>query len=193
MKQQAYSKRTKRESAVGDWVYLKLQPYRQISLALRQSLKLCVKYYGPYQILARVGKVAYKLELPLNLPFILFSMSPFSRRKWETVNISSELPELQHYRLLQLVVKIVTATSVQLSSQLLRNSIIFQHSAHVKAFQYINTNIACFPLKLSSISKHFLLFFFLLHFSISPFYSYFSLVGATALTIVNTYIIQVFQ
>lgn len=48
MKQQAYSKRTKRESAVGDWVYLKLQPYRQISLALRQSLKLCAKYYGPY-------------------------------------------------------------------------------------------------------------------------------------------------
>lgn len=138
MKQQAYSKRTKRESAVGDWVYLKLQPYRQISLALRQSLKLCAKYYGPYQILARVGKVAYKLELPLNLPFILFSMSPFSRRKWETVNISSELPEPQHYRLLQLVVKIVTATSVQLSSQLPRNSMYLSNSTYVRAFQFFH-------------------------------------------------------
>ena len=45
-------------------VYLKLQPYNQTSLALRKNLKLSSKYYGPYTVLAKVGIVAYKLQLP---------------------------------------------------------------------------------------------------------------------------------
>nr|XP_016437391.1 PREDICTED: uncharacterized protein LOC107763413 [Nicotiana tabacum] len=37
---------------------------RQRILALRRNLKLSSKYYGPYKVLARIGKVAYKLYLP---------------------------------------------------------------------------------------------------------------------------------
>ncbi|XP_070051678.1 uncharacterized protein [Nicotiana tomentosiformis] len=58
------NRRTDREFQVGDLVYLKLQPYRQTSIALRRNLKLSSKYYGPYKIFSRVGDVAYKLELP---------------------------------------------------------------------------------------------------------------------------------
>ena len=50
--------------SVGDWVYLKLQPYRQSSVAFRASLKLSPRFYCPYQILARFGTVAYRLDLP---------------------------------------------------------------------------------------------------------------------------------
>ena len=50
--------------SVGNWVYLKLQPYRQSSVAFRASLKLSPRFYGPYQILACVGTVAYRLDLP---------------------------------------------------------------------------------------------------------------------------------
>lgn len=49
---------------MGDLVYLKVQPYKQTSLAIRSSLKLASKFYGPYEVLERIGLVAYKLHLP---------------------------------------------------------------------------------------------------------------------------------
>lgn len=64
MKQQADKNRSQREFNVGDMVYLKLQPYVQASVAPRSNRKLSFRFYGPFRVLARVGKVAYKLELP---------------------------------------------------------------------------------------------------------------------------------
>ena len=64
MKHYADKKRSEREFQVGDEVYLKLQPYKQTSLALRKNLKLSSRYYGPYAVVAKVGPVAYKLQLP---------------------------------------------------------------------------------------------------------------------------------
>lgn len=49
---------------VGDMVYLKLQPYRQAALGIRESLKLRSKYYGPSKVIQKIGRVAYKLQLP---------------------------------------------------------------------------------------------------------------------------------
>ena len=65
MKYYADKKRIEREFQIGDEVYLKLQPYKQTSLALRNNLKLSSRYYGPYTVIAKIGKVAYKLQLPL--------------------------------------------------------------------------------------------------------------------------------
>jgi hypothetical protein len=58
------TKTGKKSFEVGDMVYLKIQPYRHISLSLHRSLKLHSKYYGPFEVLNRVGEVAYKLLLP---------------------------------------------------------------------------------------------------------------------------------
>ncbi|KAJ1703813.1 hypothetical protein LUZ63_003592 [Rhynchospora breviuscula] len=65
MKKNADLKRSERSFKEGDWVYMKLQPYRQVSIAGHANSKLNPKYYGPYEILEKVGEVAYRLNLPL--------------------------------------------------------------------------------------------------------------------------------
>lgn len=60
----ADKRRSERVFQVGDMIYLKLQLYRQSSIAVRKNLKLCSKYFGPYQAINRVGQIAYKLQLP---------------------------------------------------------------------------------------------------------------------------------
>ena len=64
MKAQADQHRSDKQLEVGDWVYVKLQPYRQHSVALRLNQKLGPKFFGPFPILARVGPVAYRLQHP---------------------------------------------------------------------------------------------------------------------------------
>ncbi|KAH0663643.1 hypothetical protein KY285_028630 [Solanum tuberosum] len=62
----ADKERTEREYAVGDWVYVKLQPYKQVSLKAHTFQKLAAMFFGPFQIIARVGSVAYTLDFPPN-------------------------------------------------------------------------------------------------------------------------------
>jgi hypothetical protein len=64
MKSQADKGRTERSFAVGDWVYLKLQPYLQSSFEHHSNYKLSFRFYGPYEVEQRVGEVTYKLKLP---------------------------------------------------------------------------------------------------------------------------------
>ena len=64
MKQQADKHQSEREFTVGDWVFLRLQPYKQTSIKVRSSMKLSPRFFGPYKVLERIGPVAYRLDLP---------------------------------------------------------------------------------------------------------------------------------
>nr|GEX37176.1 hypothetical protein [Tanacetum cinerariifolium] len=64
MKKYADLKRSKREFDVGMWVYVKLQPHRQVTIRHTTQNKLSLKYYKPFLIVAKVELVAYKLDLP---------------------------------------------------------------------------------------------------------------------------------
>jgi hypothetical protein len=65
MKQQAYQHHSERSFEVGDWVFLRLQPYKHMSLKqAKKDNKLSPKYYGSYKVLQKICTMAYKLEFP---------------------------------------------------------------------------------------------------------------------------------
>lgn len=64
MRSQANVHRLDRAFNVGDWVWLKLQLYRQTLVKGRNPPKLARRYLGSYQVLRVIGKVAYELALP---------------------------------------------------------------------------------------------------------------------------------
>ncbi|GJY46363.1 peroxidase 64 [Tanacetum coccineum] len=66
MRNQANTKRRELSFQEGDYVFVKIQPYRQKTFAKSRYEKLSPRFYGPYRIIRKVGPVAYKLELPPN-------------------------------------------------------------------------------------------------------------------------------
>ena len=62
----ALEKRLLRVYDAGDWVFLKLSPWKKV-IRFGNKGKLSPRYIGLYQIIERVGEVAYRLELPQEL------------------------------------------------------------------------------------------------------------------------------
>ena len=63
MKQQVDQHRSEREFESTYWVFVRLQPYKQLSLKQQGKNKLAPKFYGPYQIIWKISNVAYELKL----------------------------------------------------------------------------------------------------------------------------------
>ena len=55
------------EFEVGDWVYLKISPMKEV-MRFGKKRMLSPRYVGPYEILKWVTKVAYELKLPRTSP-----------------------------------------------------------------------------------------------------------------------------
>ena len=73
---------------VGDKVFLKVSPWKKI-LRFGRKGKLSPRFIGPYEILERVGPVAYRLALPLELAKLhdVFHVSMLRRYRSDTSHI----------------------------------------------------------------------------------------------------------
>ena len=67
-RQKSYADRRRRplEFLVGDLVFLKVSPMRGV-VRFGNKGKLAPQYVGPFPVLARIGSMAYRLELPASM------------------------------------------------------------------------------------------------------------------------------
>ena len=85
-------KRVERSFQIGDLVFLRLQPYKQSSLKINGAEKLKPHFYGPYQILRKIGEVAYEIELPDNSKIHnIFHVSKLKRVLGKNINPCDDL------------------------------------------------------------------------------------------------------
>ncbi|GJY69458.1 transposon ty3-G gag-pol polyprotein [Tanacetum coccineum] len=89
MKIQADHHRRELEFEKGDLVFVKLQPYRQTSVATRVSNKLSPRFFRSYRLLDKVGEVAYQVELPSgSLKHNVFDVSLLRRCVGSAIDLS---------------------------------------------------------------------------------------------------------
>jgi hypothetical protein len=107
MKRQEDKHRSERVFAVGDMVFLKMQPYVQTSLAPRSNQKLAFKYYGPFRVVARIGKVAYKLLLSeSSSTHPVFHISQLKQTVSDTTEVIPVIPsDVDHHRVPQKILQ----------------------------------------------------------------------------------------
>ncbi|CAL0319699.1 unnamed protein product [Lupinus luteus] len=93
MKQLADKHRSDRQFKEGDWVYVKLQAYKQVSVQARANEKLSPKYFGPFQVISKIGAVAYKLLLPSHSKIHdVFHVSQLKKHVGQAIT-AAELPQ----------------------------------------------------------------------------------------------------
>ena len=77
---------------MGDWVYLRLRAYRQMTVTVRKNLKLSLRYFKPFQIIQKIGKVTYKLDLPKESKiYLVFHISFLKKKIGNQVNSNPRL------------------------------------------------------------------------------------------------------
>lgn len=63
MKSYANQHRRELTFSAHEWVYVCLQPYRQHFVRLHHHSKLESRYFGHFQVIKKIGTMAYKLDL----------------------------------------------------------------------------------------------------------------------------------
>ena len=96
MKQKEDQHLSERSFEVGDWVFLRLQPYKHMSLKkTNKDNKLSLNYYGPYKMLQNIGTMEKKLELPASSQVHpVFHVSCLKKVIGKKIPVQTIFPEL---------------------------------------------------------------------------------------------------
>jgi hypothetical protein len=96
MKQQEYQHCGERKFEVVDWIFLRIQPYKQMSLKKKhKDNKLSHKYYGPYKVLQSIGSMAYEMEfLAYSCVHRVFHVSFLKRVIDNKITVQTILPDI---------------------------------------------------------------------------------------------------
>jgi len=115
MKQEADHHHSERSFEVGDWVFLRLQPYKHMSLKkAKKDNKLSPKYYGPYNMLQNIGTMAYKLELHASSQVHpVFYVSCLKKVIGDKIQVQTIFPKLYEERKIIFEPKAITDTRIR--------------------------------------------------------------------------------
>lgn len=110
---QVDKRRSERQFVVGDYVYLKLVPYELQSLAPYNFHKLQTRYNGSYEVIEKVGEVAYKLRFHVNSKIhLVFHVSYLNEQLGNNGILHSKLPQVMEDGLSLLNPKEVLSRSI---------------------------------------------------------------------------------
>jgi hypothetical protein len=115
MKQQADQHRSEKSFEVGNWVFLRIQPYKQMSLKqANKDNKLSPKYYVPYKVLQKIGTMAYKLEFPASSRVHpVLHVSCLKKVIGDNIPVQTIFPELDEEGKIILEPKAITNTRIR--------------------------------------------------------------------------------
>lgn len=92
--------------SVGDWVLLRLHHRYASTVKPVSPTKLGPRFYGPFQVLQRIGDVAYKFQLSAKARIHdVFHVSLLKKFKGTPPSSVVSLPDLLHARSFRLLVK----------------------------------------------------------------------------------------
>lgn len=84
MKQHADKHCNEQEFTIGNWVFFRLQPYKQTSIKVQSSMKLSLQFFGPYTVLEVIDIVVYHLDLLVSSKiYLVFYISYFKKKLGE--------------------------------------------------------------------------------------------------------------
>jgi hypothetical protein len=95
---------------VGDWVWLRLHQRSAVAIKDKTAANLAPRYYGPYEVLERIGSLAYRLRLPAKVRIHdVIHVAYLKKFEGDAPTVIAPLPPVVHGRAVPVPAAVVRA------------------------------------------------------------------------------------